>query len=187
MLAIDGWVCKTRQPTAKEVNGNIMAYRNRKGCWGILILAGCDADLKFHLFSAQNSGSTNDVVAWEMSALKAVQDNGLIPYKYFFVDDEAFNNGPQFLVPYSGSGIGSEKDSFNRVYAHKRRFSFLLPASRFRSTNEKKYFCFPTEGEWTAHIKTEISFCLVFRFILKFYVEVSVRQKFSCCHISQFN
>lgn len=80
---------------------------------GILILAGCDADLKFHLFSAQNSGSTNDVVAWEMSALKAVQDNGLIPSKYFFIGDEAFNNGPQFLVPYSGSGIGSEKDSFN--------------------------------------------------------------------------
>lgn len=26
VLAIDGWVCKTRQPTAKEVNGNIMVY-----------------------------------------------------------------------------------------------------------------------------------------------------------------
>lgn len=45
--------------------------------------------------------------------MKAAQDCGLIPSKYFFIGDEAFNNGPQFLVPYSGSGISSEKDSFN--------------------------------------------------------------------------
>jgi hypothetical protein len=90
-------VCKTRQPAKDEVNGNIMAYRNRKGCWAILILAGCDADLKFHMFSAKNSGSTNDVVAWKLSALKSTQDSGLLPSKYFFIGDEAFNNGPQFL------------------------------------------------------------------------------------------
>jgi hypothetical protein len=113
VLAVDGWICKTRKPHTDEVRGNVSAYRNRKGCWGICILAGCDADLSFKMFSTQCSGSTNDVIAWELSALKATLDEGLLPSKYFFIGDEAFNNCPQFLVPYSGQGIGSEKDAFN--------------------------------------------------------------------------
>jgi hypothetical protein len=39
ILAIDGWVMRTRQPYASEVDENVMSYRNRKGCWGIVVLA----------------------------------------------------------------------------------------------------------------------------------------------------
>ena len=42
VLAIDGWVCRTRCPTKKEVELP-MSYRNRHGCFGIVVLAGCDA------------------------------------------------------------------------------------------------------------------------------------------------
>lgn len=45
--------------------------------------------------------------------MKQVVDNGLLPAKYFFIGDEAFSNTPQLLVPYSGTGIGTAKDSFN--------------------------------------------------------------------------
>jgi hypothetical protein len=39
VLAVDGWVMRTRKPYASEVNDDVMKYRNRKGCWGIVVLA----------------------------------------------------------------------------------------------------------------------------------------------------
>ena len=55
-MAIDGWVCKTRKPTTKEVGISIKNYRNRKGCWGLVVLAGCDALCRFNYLSARTSG-----------------------------------------------------------------------------------------------------------------------------------
>jgi hypothetical protein len=63
VLAVDGWVCRTRKPQRGEVD-NPMAYRNRHGCFGLVVLAGCDARLRFHMFSVVSTGSTNDVLAW---------------------------------------------------------------------------------------------------------------------------
>jgi hypothetical protein len=37
--AIDGWFCKTRKPHQSEV-GDVMAYQNRHGCWGLLFWLG---------------------------------------------------------------------------------------------------------------------------------------------------
>ena len=95
-------------------------YRNRKGLWGITVLAGCDARGKFMMFSCNGSGSANDVLAWRWSAMKndvVSPDDGksksLLPENYFFIGDEAFVCEKQFLVPFSGRGIGSIKDSFN--------------------------------------------------------------------------
>lgn len=50
VMAVDGWVLETRQPYKGEVR-NVMSYRNRKGVWGCVVLAGCDARTKFHIFS----------------------------------------------------------------------------------------------------------------------------------------
>ena len=75
VLALDGWVMRTRQPYRSEVD-NVNSYRNRKGCWGIVVLAGCDATTKFHLFNADNTGSTNDCTAWDRSKLKELVDSG---------------------------------------------------------------------------------------------------------------
>jgi hypothetical protein len=112
ILAIDGWVMVTRQPYASEVD-KINAYRNRKGVWGIVVLAGCDARGKFHLFNAMNSGSTNDCTAWDRCRLKEIIDNGALPPQFYFIGDEAFSCTPQFLSPWGGQGIGKAKDSFN--------------------------------------------------------------------------
>ncbi len=97
VMAIDGWVCTTRAPTVKEVGINVKAYRNRKSCWGIVILAGCDAQCRFSLFSLQCSGSTNDIMAWELCRLKTMLDEGMLPRQYFLIGDEAFTNTPQFF------------------------------------------------------------------------------------------
>ena len=72
------------------------------------------------MFSCNGSGSANDVLAWRWSKMKndvLSPNNGksesLLPRKYFLIGDEAFMCEKQFLVPYSGRGIGSVKDSFN--------------------------------------------------------------------------
>ena len=113
VTAIDGWVAQTRKPFLSEVD-DIMAYRNRHGCWGLVVLAGCDARCRFTMFSCKNSGSTNDCIAWELSLLKKlVIDEGKLPAQFFLIGDEAFTCVNQFLVPYSGRGLGTWKDSFN--------------------------------------------------------------------------
>lgn len=120
VMAIDGWVCKTREPSDKEV-GNAKHYRNRKNCWAIVVLAGCDSKCRFTFFNANNSGSTNDIVAWNNSRLKAALDENALPTPYYFIGDEAFTNTSQFLVPWSGSNLGMYKDSFNYHLSRMRQ------------------------------------------------------------------
>ena len=113
VTAIDGWVAQSRKPFPSEVV-DIMAYRNRHGCWGLVVLAGCDARCRFTMFSCKNSGSTNDCIAWELSLLKKlIIDDGSLPHQFFLIGDEAFSCCNQLLVPYSGRGLGTWKDSFN--------------------------------------------------------------------------
>ena len=113
--AFDGWVMETRCPTKKEVGaGNVKAYRNRKSCWGLVIMAGCDADLNFDVFAANSSGSTHDSIALEFTGFKqSVLDANRLPGQYYVIGDEAFKCTNQFLVPFSGTGLGLWKDSFN--------------------------------------------------------------------------
>ncbi len=113
VLAVDGWICKTRMPTFEEVGQSIISYRNRKFCWGILVIAGCDATCKFKLFSARSSGGTHDHVAWGGCQLYNMISQNHLPEEYYFIGDEAFVNTNQFLIPWSGTGLGKFKDSFN--------------------------------------------------------------------------
>ena len=113
--AFDGWVMQTRCPTKKEVGaGNVKSYRNRKSCWGLVIMAGCDADLNFDVFAANSSGSTHDSIALEFTGFKQlVLDENLLPPEFYVIGDEAFKCTNQFLVPFSGTGLGLWKDSYN--------------------------------------------------------------------------
>ena len=111
-LAIDGWVCRTRKPQKHEVS-DPLAYRNRHDCWGIVVLAGCDSNLRFRMFSAISSGSTNDVLAWDCCEMKKLLEEGALPHPFYWIGDEAFINTAQFLVPWSGRGLEVWKDSFN--------------------------------------------------------------------------
>lgn len=113
VLAVDGWVCATRKPTRKEVGDCVISYRNRKNCWGIIVMAGCDAKCRFSLLSAQCSGGTHDYPAWEGTRLAALLKENKLPEPYYFVGDEAFVCTNNFLVPWPGTGLGLWKDSFN--------------------------------------------------------------------------
>ena len=122
VLAIDGLVIQTRKPTKLEVGDrNVTLFRNRKGIWGIVILAGCDASKRYRFWNATSSGSTNDCIAWAHSALKAAVDAGRLPRGYYFIGDEAFSCTPQFLSPWSGRGLPKCKDSFNYYLSCRRQ------------------------------------------------------------------
>lgn len=126
IMAIDGWVCKTRQPMVKEVGLDVKAFRNRKSCWAIVVLAGCDARLRFNMVSARSSGSTHDHLIWESSAVKNRLDeefkNGsLRDTDYYVIGDEAFVCTNHLLTPWSGKSLDPYKDSFNYYLSSMRQ------------------------------------------------------------------
>jgi hypothetical protein len=104
VLAIDGWVVRTRQPTNKEVLFPV-SYRNRKDCFGIIVLAGCDSETRFLMFSCKYTGATNDALAWKLCNMSTRLENGCLPSDYYFIGDEAFVNTNQFLVPWGGHAV----------------------------------------------------------------------------------
>jgi hypothetical protein len=122
IMAVDGWVCETRKPTTKEVGPNVMAHRNRKGLWGFTVLAGCDARTKFLMWSCQSKGSANDILAWRYCRVnQEILQKGRLALEYFLIGDEAFGCEDQFLVPWGGRGIGSDKDAFNYHLSVRRQ------------------------------------------------------------------
>ena len=113
VMAVDGWVCRTRKPFARETP-NIMTYRNRKDTWGVVCFAGCDHELRFRMFSAQCCGSTNDSIAWDLTSVaRTVFKQNLLMEPYYAVCDEALACTENLLVPYGGRQLGIWKDSFN--------------------------------------------------------------------------
>ena len=117
VMAMDGWVAQTRMPNAIEIYENDlsqMSFRNRKGIWGLVVFAGCDANLKFIMWSCKCPGSTNDCLAWAVTNVyNEVVCKGLLPSEYYFVCDEAVACDEIVLSPFGGQGIGIYKDSFN--------------------------------------------------------------------------
>lgn len=102
ILAIDGFAVRTRCPFESEVEFR-KDYRFRKGGFAIVTLAGCDVGCSFIVATANHSGSTNDVIAWQDTDLyQAVEVEKRLPSKYFFIGDEAFTNTNQLLSPWPG-------------------------------------------------------------------------------------
>jgi DDE superfamily endonuclease len=132
ITALDGWVCETRKPTKEEVGPNIRNWRNRKGLWGFTVLGGCDARCKFTVWSCQSAGSANDILAWRYAFInREVVQKGRLPQQYFFIGDEGLGCEDQLLTPWSGRGIGKDKDAFNfhlsvRRQVIERAFGILV-------------------------------------------------------------
>ena len=119
IMAMDGLVVRTRCPYSWEVP-NARDYRNRKCGFGFIVLAASDIRGKFIFGTAKHSGSTNDIIAWQDSALYEAIEEGLLPAEYFIIGDEAFTCTNQVLSPWPGRGIGTWKDSFNFWLSHSR-------------------------------------------------------------------
>ena len=120
VMVIGGLIVRTRAPYKCEVN-DPKSYAHRKCGFGILVMAGCDVHAKFRSVTAKNTGSTNDNVAWDASALADALSKGNLPPRYFIGGDEAFSCSEYLLSPWHGRGIGKWKDSFNYWLSHSRQ------------------------------------------------------------------
>lgn len=120
VMVIDGLIVRTRCPTKDEVP-DPKSYVHRKGGFGVLVMAGCDASAKFRSLTAKNTGSTNDNVAWETSALGDALSAKKLAAEYFIGGDEAFTCTESLVSPWHGRGIGVWKDSFNYWLSHSRQ------------------------------------------------------------------
>lgn len=113
VMAIDGWVCQTRCPTKVEVS-NQVAYRNRKGMWGLAVMAGCDHQCRFLMMSVMCPGATNDSLTWRMTEVyRNIVQGDRLPSQYYFASDEAVSADEYVLSPFGGRGLGKWRDSFN--------------------------------------------------------------------------
>ena len=115
-----GLVIRTRCPSPKEMKAfaapDLASFRNRKGCYGIVVMAACTANLEFVFFPAKHTGSTNDVVAiqgCEGGRILLDTSTTKLPPGFYGVGDEAFVCTDVLLTPWSGRGLSRDKDSFN--------------------------------------------------------------------------
>lgn len=121
VMAIDGLAVRVRQPYSTEVD-NVIAFRNRKGFWATLVMAGCDARGKFLMFSQKASGATNDETAWQLTTVyDAVIRKGQLPSQFYIIGDEGFVAHDQLLTPWGGSHLNPSRDAFNFYLSSQRQ------------------------------------------------------------------
>eukprot|EP00039_Didymoeca_costata_P009584 m.126968 g.126968 ORF g.126968 m.126968 type:complete len:416 (-) comp14534_c0_seq2:137-1384(-) len=121
VLAMDGLVVRTRKPHENETD-TIKSYSNRKDCWAVVCLAGCDGNLKFHYW-ATLPGSANDSFSWDVSPLKPMLDRKELNARFHIIGDEAFTNGEQLCTPWSGRAgvLSDDKDAYNYYLSYQRQ------------------------------------------------------------------
>lgn len=121
VMAVDGWVVKTRQPYKSEVE-NINCFRNRKECFGLVVIGGVDSECRFNLLSVKSPGSTNDCIAWEFTNhYTDIHCRKLLPPNMFYIGDEGFVNTDSFLTPISGNRLNPAEDGFNYHLSRMRQ------------------------------------------------------------------
>jgi hypothetical protein len=106
ILAGDGLVIPISCPTEEELLRAGLShfhFRNRKGCFAIIVCAFCDAYGIIRWMSVDWPGSTPDIVAYKQTALYKKFTLGEIPNGFHMVLDEAYSSigGDQHLCPYS--------------------------------------------------------------------------------------
>ena len=87
----------------------------------MIVMAGCDVRGKFTFASAKHTGSTNDCIAWDTTALCNALREGQLPPQYFLAGDEAFSCTDFMQSPWPGRGLGLYKDSYNYWLSHSRQ------------------------------------------------------------------
>ena len=63
-------------------------------------------------FPCMYSDSTNDCLAWDVSAASKVVEHDDWPPNFYVIGDEAFVCTNNILTPYSGRSLGRWKDAF---------------------------------------------------------------------------
>ncbi len=136
ILAGDGLVVAINAPTEEDRSKckvlDITHFRNRKGCFGIVCQAFCDAFGMFRVFEVLWPGSTNDITAYKQTNLFQACKNGLITSGYHIVLDEAYSSigDSNHLTPFSKIQLKKSRSFSEEKYSKMKAFNFLLSSQR---------------------------------------------------------
>jgi len=132
LLAGDGLVVHIEAPTAKDREGlDLTVFRNRKGCYGLIVQAFCDAHCRFRYWDVLWPGSTPDITCYKQTRLYRMFLDGKIPNKFHMVLDEAYSSigGDQHLCPYSKAQLQSPNTN-PQLYLRMKAFNNILSSQR---------------------------------------------------------
>ena len=133
ILAGDGLVVPIKAPTSFDrKGGDIGMYRNRKGCFALIVAAFCDAFCRFRYFEVSWPGSTNDITAYQQTNLYRMFTKAMIPTKYHMVLDEAYGGiGGEFhLTPFTRSQLRKARRESVTKYKKMKSFNHFLSSQR---------------------------------------------------------
>jgi hypothetical protein len=135
VLAGDGFVAAITAPTKKELlasNLPLSAFRNRKGCFGLIVQGFSDAYAKFRYFEVKWPGSTNDITAYKQTKLYSWFQQKLIPDCFHMVLDEAYSSigGNQHLCPFTRHQLRRAREKSEELYCQMKCFNHLLSSQR---------------------------------------------------------
>ena len=103
VAAGDGWVMQINEPVKADLDGrSSKIYRNRKGYFGLVAQAFCDAACRFIYFNIGWPGSTNDVIAYKQTKLYMAFERSELPDWVGMVLDEAYSSvGGTHFTPFT--------------------------------------------------------------------------------------
>ena len=132
-LAGDGFVATIVAPRGADLDGmNLAAFRNRKGCFAVLVQAFCDAHCRFRFFRVGWPGATGDITAYKQMLLFAAFTDGKVPAWVHMVLDEAYASigGDQHLCPYSKHQLEAARARSEEEYGKYKTFNHVLSSQR---------------------------------------------------------
>lgn len=111
---MDGLLIQTKAPSKRQVQNQSRFWSGSKKNFGVNMQCVCDADCMIIAMSCKTTGSTNDIVAFELSNLKALAESLVFPYHWNA--DAAYICTETVIVPYPGVNLyitDPSKESFN--------------------------------------------------------------------------
>ena len=135
LLAGDGLVVPINCPSEKDLHKaglSAASFRNRKGCFAIIVSAFCDAFGMIRYIQMDWPGSTPDITAYRQTDLYNKFDGGKIPTKYHLVLDEAYSSigGDQHLTPFSRNQLIKARLHSKVLYGQMKAFNNILSSQR---------------------------------------------------------
>jgi hypothetical protein len=132
VAAGDGWVMQINEPVSEDLNGRpAKVFRNRKGYFGLVAQAFCDAACRFIYFNVGWPGSTNDIIAYKQTKLYLAFENEDYPDWVAMVLDEAYSSiGGTHFTPFTKYQLERAYKENRSLYLQMRAYNHVLSMLR---------------------------------------------------------
>ena len=132
LYAGDGLAIEIAQPSVADLRERPLSiFRNRKGFWALIAQGFCDANTKFGVFDVKWPGSTNDIIAYQMTEIYKKAIDNQFPAWATFVLDEAYSScGGMHLTPFSLHQLKRAKKNDLSLYYKMLAFNNVLSSQR---------------------------------------------------------